>query len=249
MKITILSLILSFTLLALGCKPDIEQGLSHNEYINKAEQAITASDLEKAISYYKMALKLQPNDANSHYILGELYKREYRTSYNEAWKKRFLHEARRPALMKTHYDDKAEDLKAYGLKVGYDELGIQEFKEAVKYNNNHWLARHWIAVDYFEKKQYYETIQELKKVIELNPQFEGAYSVIGEAYMEIGSLDLALTNLEIALKLDPAPEYIYYKLGLLYRKMNNGDKLNEMLQKLKSMQSIWYDELRLSLYR
>lgn len=237
------------SVLLSGCKPDIEGGLSHSEYINKAEQSIMASDLEKAISYYKMALKLQPNDANSHYILGEIYGREYQRSYNEAWKKRFLHEVRRPALMKKLNNDKAEELKGYGLKVGYKELAIQEYKAAIKYDNNHWAARYGIAVDHFNKKQYSEAIQELKKVIELNPQSEDAYSVIGEAYMEIGSLDLALTNLDTALKLDPEPEYIYYKLGLLYRKMNNGDKFNEMLQKLKNMQSIWYDELRLSLYK
>jgi tetratricopeptide (TPR) repeat protein len=79
----------------------------------------------------------------------------------------------------------------------------------------------------------------------LNPEYIYVYGSIGRAYLKAGSYEMAIENLNKAIQLDPSNGYDYYSLGLAYRKMNNGDKVNEILGKLKDMKSVYYDQLRL----
>jgi tetratricopeptide (TPR) repeat protein len=127
-------------------------------------------------------------------------------------------------------------------------MAMIEFRETIKYDPQNWQARYLIATDYFNKKKFKEAVEEFKKITELNPNFSNSYGLMGEASMQLGSYDLAVEYLNTAVKLDPAFARNYYRLGLIYRKMNNGEKVKEMLAKLKSLNSPLYDDLRLNLY-
>lgn len=238
-------------LISVGCKisSDVEEGLSYDEYINKANQYLNEDKIEKAIAYYKKALKIKPEDAKTHYILGKIYYDEYNKSYDDARRKYTFDILTQQNPNRKFYKDDPKELKRYGLKSEYEEMARQEFRTAIKYNPKQWQARYFVATDYFNKKQFREAIEEFKKIIELNPELSNSHGFIGEAYMELGSYDLAIEYLKTAVKLAPDFAGNYYSLGLIYRKMNNGEKLKEMLAKLKTMNSSLYDELRLSLYR
>ena len=246
---TLITIIVCASLL-FGCKPSVEEGLSYDQYISKAELAIRESKGEKAILYYRKALELKPSDANTHFILGEIYDREYDASYQEATQKHTFQILTHPEPGRTFYKEDPKELERYGLKLGYDEKAIQEFREAIKYDDKNWQARYRIATDHFNKKHFQEAIEEYKKVIQLNPEYTNSYSLMGEAYMEIGELNLAVDIFNTAIKLTPGfDDHDYYKLALVYRKMNNGDKVAEIFKMLKATKSPYFDDLRLALYR
>lgn len=243
--------LISCLLISLVCKlrSDVEEGLSYEEYINKAAQYLNEDKAEKAISYYKKALEIKPEDAQTHFVLGKIYKDEYHKSYDSALKKHTFDLLMQQNTNSKSYDADTKKLERYGLKSGYEEMAMQEFREAIKHDLKHWQARYFIATNYLNKKQFEAATEEFKKIIEINPKFNDSYSLMGEAYMELGSYDLAIDYLNAAIKLEPDFERNYYNLGLVYRKMNNGEKVNEMMAKLKSMNSLLYDDLRLALYR
>lgn len=228
---------------------DVEEGLSYDEYINKANQSLNEDKVEKAIAYYKKALTIKPDNANTHYTLGKTYYDEYNKSYDSARNKHMIDILSQQNPNRKFYRDTKEVLEIYGLKSDYEGLALREFREAIKYDPRHWQARYFVATNHYNKKQFKVAIEEFKKIIELNPEYSNSYGFIGEAYMELGSYDLAIEYLNAAIKLDPDFAHNYYSLGLVYRKMNNGEKLKEIFAKLKSMNSSFYDDLRLSLYQ
>ena len=249
MKAKNISIIIACALILFGCKPSVEEGLSYDQYISKAELAISASNVKKAILYYKQALKLKPSDATTHFVLGEIYHREYHRSYEEAKRKQTFQILTHPDTYRATYKDDSKELARFGLKIGYDTMAIQEFGEVIKYDSNNWQARYQIATDHFNKKHFQEAIEEYKKIMQINPKYINSYSLIGDAYLEIGELNLAVDNFNAAIKLTPGfDDYDYYKLALAYRKMNNRDKVAEIFKMLKDTKSPYFDDLRLALY-
>ena len=98
MKNSILTLVLIFNILGMiGCESayDVEEGLSYEEYINRAVQNLNKGEVDRSIALYRKALTIKPEDAKTHYILGDLYYREWRRSYESA-----QHKAQYKLLMK-----------------------------------------------------------------------------------------------------------------------------------------------------
>lgn len=247
--ITILLVFIALIFTNCGKQSAVEEGLPYSAYIARANQYHNENKDEKAIPYYKKALEIKPAAGDVHYILGEIYDSEYKKSYDSAWKQHSFDVLTHRKPNEFYIKGDTKELEKYGLKKEYKELAMQEFRQTIKYEPQNWMARYRVASDLLSKQQYKEAIQEYEKVIELNPKYVNAYSLMGEAYMKEGSLDLAVKWIKKALELDTNSEYDYYNLGLVYRKMLNGDEFNKVLAKLKSMHSFFYDELRLSIYR
>jgi tetratricopeptide (TPR) repeat protein len=72
--------------LLLGCdsRPQIEEGVAYEEYVELAKQHTARGEHEKAILAYEKALTLKPEDGETHHLIGELYYWEHQASYNEA---------------------------------------------------------------------------------------------------------------------------------------------------------------------
>lgn len=245
-KLQIVILILS-TSLFFGCQPSVEDGLTYDQYINKATQYRNAGDYGRAILAAKKAVTIKPIDGNTHYLLATLYDEVYRNSFEVAQKKRLQDLFMNPK--KKHSKNLTEDYKRYGLKAEYKDFAIHEYQETVKYDPTNWGAHYFIATNYFNNKQFREAIVEYTEVIEINPKYVNAHGLRGKAYYELGDYPAAVENLEKAIGLDPMDEESYYDLGLAYRAMNNGEKVTEIMNKLKSMHSSYADKLRLAIFR
>lgn len=223
-----------------------DEKLTFDEYINNAQKYMYEGKVEKAISAYKKALTIRPSDPETHYVLGEIYYREWGESLETSQRKQlfdlFTHTS------KSQPKDNTRELEKFGLKTEYEKLAINEFRAAVKYDPTIWKARLFIAGDYMKRKEYLQAINEYKKTIELNPEYIPVHGSLGRAYMKAGLMDLAIESLHRATQLDPDNDYDFYSLGVAYRNKNNGDKVNEILRKLKSKRSVYYDELRLGLF-
>lgn len=247
-KVSFLFILLLCVLLLPVCdfNSDIKDGLTYEEYINKANLYLSKGDAEKAILAYKKALQIKSEDGKIHFALGELYEEEWRKSYDLAHQKYQADVLMYPN--KRQNKNMTEELRKFGLKDEYKKLALEEYKAVVKYCPENWTARYRIATDHLNNKRYKEAISEYQRVIDLNPDFSNSYGLIGEAYFETNFYDLAIPYLEKAIQLDANYAYAYYTLGKVYLAMRNGEKVNEILEKLKSMNSTYFDELRLYMF-
>lgn len=233
----VVSLMLSLMLIA-GCAGNPE--LSFDEYIRAAEQHVSSGEIDKAISAYRRAGQIRPEDANIHFILGKLYQSEWYQSYKEATKKNLFYALSNPDKKIT---GSSEELAKFGLKLGYDEMAISEFRETIKLDQSNWKARYYIATDHLNKKRYREAINEYKKIIELNPSISNVHALLATAYQKVGSYDLAIESRGKEYQLNSDAEYYYFSLGKIYIKMNNTEKMAEMFNKLRDMKSSYYKDL------
>jgi len=233
-----LILLIACLLLIVGCTASPE--LSFDECLKAAQQKLNDGEPEKAIEYYKMAVRIKPYDANVHFMLGEIYMSEWERTHKQADRMNQLYAMNNPNKRITN---SPEELAKFGLKQGYDEMAIAEFKETIKYAPTHSRARYYIATNHLNNKRYQEAISEYKKIVETNQASSNVYGLLATAYREIGTYDLAIDSLNKEYKLSSDDEYYYYSLGKIYIKMNNTEKMAEIFKKLRDMKSPYYKEL------
>lgn len=78
----------------------------------------------------------------------------------------------------------------------------------------------------FEKKQYQNSIAELKTAIKLNPKYQNIYWMLAASYFYTDSLDQANNYLKLSEKLDSSAFYAYNIKGLIAQE-NQDFKLSE----------------------
>lgn len=241
MRFIIYALLLTgVEIFASGCdsNSEIKNGLSYEEYIQKAQQLESNGNSEKAIIEYKKALKIRPDDGKTHYALGRLYDSEGQRSYEDAFN-RYQVDVLSNSNKKRN-KDQTKELEVYGFKSKYHKLALHEYEETIKYSPENSAARYFIATEYLNAKQYKQAILEYNNVVKYNPENSVAYSQLGKAYLEIGYCNSAIDNFTKAFKLDSNAESYYYDVGRVYVKLNNTEKTIEMINRLKDSK-YYYD--------
>jgi Tfp pilus assembly protein PilF len=78
----------------------------------------------------------------------------------------------------------------------------------LKYNEN-------LGQEYATGRQYDLAMEQLKKVVEMDPSFASVHGDLGNAYLETGKYDLWLQETEIEVSLSHQTEYavIYKEVG------------------------------------
>ena len=121
---------------------------------------------------------------------------------------------------------KLDDIvKLYNKKnfIGALELGLDLFTSEYK---NHLLCNILGAIYSMllepEQAEYY-----YKKSIEINPNYDGAYSNLATCYRGKGNFELAIEFFNKALKINPNNSEAYNNLGLVYKDLGNSDKAIE----------------------
>ena len=226
-----------------GCNINSEpkDGLPYEEYLKGAQLYESKGDGERAISYYKKALKIKPDDAKTHTALGRLYDAEGQKSYREAFSKYSLDILTNQN--KKRNKDQSKELEEYGFKSQYKALALKEYKEAIKFEHDQWQARYFVATDHYNNIRYDEAIKEYVEVLRSNPNCSIAYGMLAESYLEIGNYVSAKNLFEKEYQLDHDEENYICSLGKAYYIGKDYDKGFEMLMRLKKMKSSYYDQL------
>lgn len=73
--------------------------------------------------------------------------------------------------------------------------------------NNYWQK----GLEYFENKDYNNAITQFKIVQSLAPEFEAAYPYLGYSYYVLGDLNLALSNFNKSIEINPTKEIYEYR--------------------------------------
>jgi tetratricopeptide (TPR) repeat protein len=124
-----------------------------------------------------------------------------------------LHERIEPSLIKAgmeirkcdvpvhHYGNFVKKDKIASKAKLYYELGKRKIAEEGEKN---FMAYYELAIQGAELGKHEETLEYLKKVTALRPDFPKAYQSIGNTYYNLGEYDKALPFYKKALELDPA---------------------------------------------
>jgi len=100
--------------------------------------------------------------------------------------------------------------------AGDYESAAQHFQAALKQAPNFTRAAVNLGLTYGYLKEYSQAISLLTDLAKSNPDEPDAYAVLGEMQLRTGDTDVAITNLQKALSLNPRDEYALTNLGSCY---------------------------------
>ncbi|HEY5039898.1 MAG TPA: tetratricopeptide repeat protein, partial [bacterium] len=134
--------------------------------------------------------------------------------------------------MRYHEKDDFKQAEASYRKVIEIEMRLKN-KQAAEYNVGS-LSQAYFNLGALLDKQgrFNEAIDQMKKVIELQPQNADAYNYIGYSYADKGiQLDDAKKYMDSALKLDPDNSYYLDSLGWVYYRKGKYQDAKEQFDK------------------
>ena len=142
-------------------------------------------DLEAAIGLLENAVKLDPNFALPHAYLARVYSG-----------KAFLYQRENKHLQEIAlaHSDQALALEPDLAEAHFGRAGIL-----------------WTHSNHFPPE---EVVRELRRAIELNPNFDEAHQQLGAVYNHIGLLDKAADELQQALAINPTYTGARFRLGI-----------------------------------
>lgn len=137
-------------------------------YFEKAYQLQMDDELEDAIQLYKKSIEYYPT-AEAHTFLGWAY--SFKGQVHEAIK-----ECEIAIQIDADFGNPWNDIGAYMIELGKHDEAVPYLKKAMEAKR--YEARHYPHMNYsrvlVKKGLYKEAITELKKALEINPQYSAA---------------------------------------------------------------------------
>jgi tetratricopeptide (TPR) repeat protein len=186
----------------------------------------------KAIEVYKQAIRIEPNDADTHYNLGLAY-------YQLGFYKDAI-EAFKQAIRIN-----PDEVLAHGnLGAAYSQLGfykdaIEAFKQAIRIDPDNALSHVYLGIAYGELGNLTKAVEAFKQAIRIDPDNANAYDNLGIAYGELGNLTKAVEAFKQAIRIDPDNANAHGNLGITYLLI--GDR-NSALNEYKILKELDIDK-------
>jgi len=179
----------------------------------------TEEGFNRAINYFELAIKEDPNYALAHAGLADCYNLLGHFAYiepNEAFPK-----AENAALEALNLDDTlAEAHTSLGwvlLCYEWDwERAESEFKQAIKLNPNYATAHHWYSVFLFAVGRFDDSIVEIKRAQKLDPRSNIINTCVGWSYYHKRQYDQAIEAFQNTLLIDEGFWYAHWGLAATY---------------------------------
>ena len=214
-------------------KTDPDNSIVH---LNLASSYIKNNDIQKAIDELNIVVKLDPQDIEPHAILAILYSsqnkldlatQEYETALKNASKLQ---------------PDNIDIYKSLG-SIYLQQKKIKEaqsiYQLVIKLAPNDAQAHFYLANIHNELKDNDSAEIELKKAIELKPDYDEALNFLGYLYVEENkNLDQAQIMIKKAMEISPNNGAYIDSLGWFYFKK---DKVQEALKELQKASSLLED--------
>src|SRR5713226_3969556 len=192
------------------------------QLLTEAESAIDAFDPERGIKALEEAFKLDRDNYELSFFLGEMF-------FNDGNLDRAKHYLERTLEVQPDHFDAAV---FYGvlLHERQDLKGAERWlRRAIQISQESFLPYFSLGAIYARKGKLLRAQKFLEKAIQLEaiPQ---AFYLLGTIFYEKGQLERAIRSFQGALKLDPEYEEAIYHLGLCYLDRNWNRKAIECFQ-------------------
>src|SRR5579875_3297284 len=198
----------------------------------KAEEAGRHAE---AVTAYKEALRLKPDDEAAWFDLGAAY--GLLGQYDKA-----VSASQEAIRLKP--DDAAAWLS---LGVAYHDLGrydkaVSAEQEAIRLKPDDADAWRGLGAAYGLLGQYDKAVSAEQEAIRLKPDEERAWFSLGAAYGLLGQYDKAVSAYQEALRLKPDDEAAWFELGLAYHALGQQSEVLKVYEKLKTLDPKQADE-------
>jgi len=178
------------------------------QHLEDAEYALFAFDIERAVAALEAAYKLDRDNYELAYFLGETHFNEANTEQALAYFSRVLD------VKPEHYEG-----LVYSGVIYYergDHARAEEFlKRAVALYPDSFLPHFSLGAVYAGQGNLARAVLFLERAVELDTVSQALY-LLGSCYYEMGKLSAAIQSLQEAVRHDPAFEEAHHLLGLAY---------------------------------
>lgn len=229
--------ILSLIILICGCValPAFSDDLTE-DYLDIAANYCVMGDYSSALVYLDKILEFNPNNKEAQDLKKGLQhvinqdKKSYVTGVNSTIKEAM--DYKQSGNERLEYDALLRSTKQQNAYLGYYYLGnyFREKNEYMKaldaYNNSVSqkpdFAQAYLstAITLFDVGRYEAVINPIDKYLTFDSKDDLAYAIKARAEFELGRLDDAKADNEIAIRINNCPEYQFDKAKILYKSGN-----------------------------
>ena len=235
----------------------------YSTWLKIAQAYVRLDQAEKAITAYREALKINPDDINCNYNLAKLLADSNQLEEAEILFKKLAEKNPNDAI--TYYGqimqmyDRAEkydkaveaarkivdlnpknEAALYNLAIMYDRLGQLEeaartLNQCLAIKNDYTYAWFNLGIIYDKMKKHSEAVEAFKKYTALAPEDPSGWLNIGLEYMLMKDFESALPNLQKSVSLKPDNPIAQYNLGITYINLNDYYSAREVLRVLQNL--------------
>jgi len=180
--------------------------------------------VDKAIDEFNRALKLDPQDASTHFGAGLC-------CYEKGEISRAMEEFGQVLEINPQHLQANYHLGlCYYQKKEFPEA-LSNFQQAIILDPKNKYVYCQMGQAYFEQRQYNLALKALKKAVKINPNMPSAHQTMGTIYLEQNLYGLAEIEFKKTVLLDPDNIFARQMLGYAYRKQGKHDlAVNEFIK-------------------
>jgi tetratricopeptide (TPR) repeat protein len=182
----------------------------------------------EAIESYKMAIQINPQDANIHNNLCTAYGKFGR--YEEAVKS-----CRQAIQLKPDLAEAHNNLGWSYHKLGRYAEAIESCKQAIRLMPDFATAHYNLGNQYFALKKYGEAAESYKQAIRFEFDFGEGHMNLGAAYNQMGRFEEAIASYKLAIRLKPTLAEAHLNLGMTFLKIGDRASAIEEYKILKDL--------------
>ena len=153
-------------------------------------------EMEKAIEYYKKAIRIDTNNAEAHFNLGNAYLAQKKTA-------QAIVEYRAAIKARPNYTMAYSNLAVASVRIGRLDEAIDNFRRVVELEPNNPDGCFNLASALADKGLVDEAVEKFRKGIELSPRDAAAHYELGKLLLQNRKVEEAITEYEQAIKIDP----------------------------------------------
>lgn len=101
------------------------------------------------------------------------------------------------------------------------EEAAKNCQQSMRLNDNFFWAAHYLAMSYYELKDFEKALAAESRAVELDPKYSYAHQLKGAILLELKRFNEALPELNEAIKLDPNNAPALFGLGFAYFNLKN----------------------------
>ncbi|MBQ9992359.1 MAG: tetratricopeptide repeat protein [Firmicutes bacterium] len=206
-------------------------------YVKRSNYSFKFCEYGLALQDLNKAIELGSNDPEAFYLRSKCYAiiGNKNTEQMEDIKMTLKLDPRHPQAN--------SEMGHYFFEKDYKQDAYKYFTEAINNKTNDPLAFLKRGIINMEQGRYEHAIVDLLDSQKCNPRNTLLYYLRANCYYEIGALDKALKDYELAVFVDPHTPELYYKMGIVYYEkgdLENAVKNFNMMINLQSDSSLGY---------
>jgi tetratricopeptide (TPR) repeat protein len=234
--------------------------VTENNYsaYNNLGTAFEKIDLDKAMFYYKTALKIRPNDATALYNLGNVFSEKgyidkaiqyylkalnIKPNYTAALNNLGEALAKKGDYDKANYYFKRAlktDPTGSGTCMNFanalflqakPDIAVALYKKILQTDSENPDVHYNLAYVLFSEKKYNEAIRHYNETLRIDPKYLKAHYHLGDIYFSRGNTKKAFMHFATIIKLKPDYVPAYNKLGLILFKQGKFKKAGVFFSK------------------